>query len=96
LPSTSDLERVHVYIEGLVQGVFFRYHTQRLARELGVKGWVRNLPDGRVEAVMEGKREALERMLDFCRRGPPGAVVERVEVERGKAEGRFRDFEVRY
>ncbi len=90
------MERVHVYIRGLVQGVFFRYHLQRLARKLGVKGWVRNLPDGRVEAVMEGRKEALEQMLDFCRRGPPGAVVEGVEAEWGKAEGQFRDFEVRY
>ena len=90
------MERVHVYIEGLVQGVFFRYHIQRLARTLGVKGWVRNLPDGRVEAVMEGEKDALNRMLDFCRVGPPGAEVEKVEVKWERPKGEFTDFEIRY
>jgi len=57
---------------------------------------VRNLPDGRVEAVMEGKKEALDRMLEFCRVGPPGAEVEKVEVKWEKAKGEFSDFEIRY
>jgi len=73
--------RAHVYVSGRVQGVFFRYRTSELAGRLGVGGWVRNLPDGRVEAVFEGEKEKVEEMLEFCRRGPPGARVEGVEVE---------------
>lgn len=90
------IKRVHVYIYGHVQGVFFRYHTQKLARKLGVVGWVRNLPDGRVESVMEGEEEALKKMLEFCRVGPPGAFVEKVEEKWEKPTGEFSDFEIRY
>ncbi|MEM2978716.1 MAG: acylphosphatase [Candidatus Hadarchaeales archaeon] len=73
--------RAHVHVSGRVQGVFFRYRTSELAERLGVAGWVRNLSDGRVEAVFEGEKEEVEKMLDFCRRGPPGARVDGVEVE---------------
>ena len=88
--------RAHVYISGRVQGVFFRYETRLLARRLGVKGWVRNLPDGRVEAVFEGEREAVERMLEFCRRGPVGAVVTDVKILWEKPTNEFKDFTIRY
>jgi len=64
----SDHVRVHVIISGRVQGVFFRMETQRAARRLGVVGWVRNLPDGTVEAVLEGSRSQVDAMLDWCRR----------------------------
>ncbi len=90
------MKRVHVWISGLVQGVFFRYHTRKLAKKLGVRGWVRNLPDGRVEAVMEGEEEALKKMLEFCREGPPGAEVERVEIKWERPKGEFDDFEIQY
>ena len=72
--------RAHVYINGYVQGVFFRDETRELAQRLDVSGWVRNLRDGRVEAVFEGERERVEEMLNFCHRGPPGARVTGVEV----------------
>jgi acylphosphatase len=88
--------RAHVYIGGDVQGVFFRYHTYELAQRLGVRGWVRNNPDGRVEAVFEGKKEVVERMLNFCRRGPPGARVADVEVKWEPHRGEFSGFEIRY
>jgi acylphosphatase len=65
-----------------VQGVFFRAETRARAESLGVAGWVRNAPDGSVEAVFEGEVERVESMLDWCRRGPAGAVVEDVEVVR--------------
>ncbi len=73
--------RRHVIVSGLVQGVFFRVSTQREARRFGVAGWVRNLPDGTVEAVFEGDASAVEALLDFCRRGPERARVDRLEVD---------------
>ncbi|MEM2478473.1 MAG: acylphosphatase, partial [Thermoproteota archaeon] len=73
--------RAHVYVSGRVQGVFFRYETKSLADRLGVKGWVRNLPDGRVEAVFEGEEETVMKMIEFCKKGPPGARVTDVKVE---------------
>lgn len=76
----DKIVRVHVYVEGLVQGVSFRYYTQRQANELGISGWVRNLPDGRVEAVYEGPREAVEEMLAWTRNGPPWARVTNIEI----------------
>jgi len=88
--------RVHIQISGRVQGVFFRYETQALAEEIGVKGWVRNTPDGGVEAVFEGEKEKVERMLDFCRRGPPGAKVIGVEVKLEPYRGEFSSFDIRY
>jgi len=88
--------RVHIQISGRVQGVFFRYETQALAEEIGVKGWVRNTPDGGVEAVFEGEKEKVERMLDFCRRGPPGAKVIGVEVKWEPYRGGFSSFDIRY
>lgn len=81
-------------IRGRVQGVFFRVETQDRARSLAVMGWVRNAPDGSVEAVFEGDEERLESLLAWCRRGPPGATVESVEVDWEEPEGENR-FEVR-
>ena len=74
-------------IHGLVQGVYFRDTTRRLALREGVAGWVRNTWEGAVEAVFEGDPEAVERMIEFCRHGPRGAVVERVQVFEEKPEG---------
>ena len=74
------MQRRRVIVHGLVQGVYFRDTTQRLARQAGVAGWVRNRADGAVEAVFEGPDEAVERLVDFCRRGPRGARVDRTEV----------------
>jgi acylphosphatase len=81
------VERRCVVVYGLVQGVGFRFAVQRAAESRGVAGWVRNRPDGTVEAVFEGEPEDVEALVDFSRRGPRGAVVQRVEVESGSAEG---------
>ena len=86
--------RLHVFVSGRVQGVFFRDSTRRKALELGLAGWVRNLPDGRVEAVFEGPREAIEAAHAWCRNGPPLARVEDVEAAAGDDEG-LRGFEIR-
>ena len=88
--------RAHVHISGRVQGVFFRYETQALAEEVGVGGWVRNSPDGGVEAVFEGEKEKVEQMLDFCRRGPPGAKVTGIDVKWEPYRGEFSGFNIRY
>lgn len=72
--------RAHVWITGRVQGVFFRAYTREAAQQIGVAGWVRNLPDGRVEAVFEGEADRIGKMIDWCRRGSPLSRVDRVEV----------------
>ena len=86
--------RAHVFVSGLVQGVFFRAETSRLARSRGLGGWVRNLPDGRVEAVLEGPGQAVASMLEWMRKGPRGAAVSSVEVGWEDPEGE-RSFRVR-
>jgi acylphosphatase len=90
------LKRAHIYVSGRVQGVFYRSNTRRKALELGLKGWVRNLGDGRVEIVAEGGEERLERLIEWCRRGPPMARVTGLEVRWENPTGEYEDFEVRY
>lgn len=87
-------KRVEIVVEGRVQGVFFRASTREEARRLGLAGWVRNLPGGGVQAVFEGPPEALERMLAWCRTGPPGARVDRLQAAWGEARGEFDGFSV--
>ena len=77
----------HLQIHGRVQGVGYRYFVQETAEQLGLPGWVRNLPDGTVEAVFEGSPAAVERAVEFCRRGPRGAHVEGIEVRLEQPEG---------
>jgi acylphosphatase len=79
--------RRRVRVSGLVQGVYFRETIRRRAVSTGVAGWVRNRPDGTVEAVFEGEAEAVERLVAFCERGPRGASVERVDVAAEDPEG---------
>jgi acylphosphatase len=79
--------RRRVVVHGLVQGVFFRDTVRRRADAAGVAGWVRNNRDGTVEAVFEGEADAVERLIAFCRRGPRGALVERVEDFEEEPEG---------
>ncbi|HEY1267823.1 MAG TPA: acylphosphatase [Candidatus Binatia bacterium] len=88
----GDNARVHLRIHGQVQGVFFRASTEAEARRLGLTGWVRNRPDGSVEVIAEGPKAKLEDLVAWCRRGPPRAQVDRVEVEWGEAAGEFSGF----
>jgi acylphosphatase len=83
----EDRTRAHVFVSGTVQGVYYRANTRDAARELGVDGWVRNLSDGRVEAVFEGPENAVEEMVGWCHTGSPAAEVEDVEVEYDDPEG---------
>ncbi|MBP2146680.1 acylphosphatase [Methanofollis sp. W23] len=87
--------RVHLFVRGRVQGVFFRDATEETARQHGVTGWVQNLPDGRVEAVFEGEAEDVEAVLAVCQRGPPAARVTGVEVHEEPYTGTFSGFSVR-
>jgi acylphosphatase len=88
------IARRHVWISGRVQGVWFRESTRRTAAALGLCGWVRNLSDGRVEAVFEGEPASVEQALAFVRRGPPHASVLHVEIREEPPTG-DADFEVR-
>jgi len=88
--------QIHAWVSGLVQGVSFRYHTREQARRLGLTGWVRNRADGRVELVAEGNPASLQALLDWCRRGPSGALVDAVEHREMPAEGSFSDFRIEH
>jgi len=92
----AEQVRAHVYISGLVQGVYFRHYTREQARKLGVQGWVRNLDDERVEAVFEGPRVAVEQMIAWCHQGPPAARVAHVAVTWEAATGQEHGFNARY
>ena len=88
--------RAHVFIGGQVQGVFFRSETKYEAKKRDLRGWVRNTPNGRVEAVFEGEENNVRGLLEFCKHGPLGARVTSVDVIWENYTGEFRDFEIRY
>ncbi len=89
------MKRAHVRIYGKVQGVWFRANTKRMADELNIKGWVRNVPDGSVEAVFEGNDEDVEKIIEWCHTGPERARVDRVEIEYEEPKGE-KEFEIKY
>lgn len=86
------LTRVTIIIHGRVQGVAFRHYTCRRALELGVTGWVRNLPGGSVEGLLEGTESAVADLVEWCRSGPPAARVDRIDVQKGNYSGEFDSF----
>ena len=86
--------RIMTLISGKVQGVGFRYWTREEARALGITGFVRNLSDGRVEALFEGDTKSVERMLDLLKMGPPHARVQDIEVDRDEYLGQYRSFDI--
>lgn len=88
-------KRVHVWIDGRVQGVFFRAYMRDMANKEGVFGWVRNLPDGRVEAVFEGEADAVDRMIAWCHRGSPLSRVDDVIVQEEIFQDEFSSFIIR-
>ncbi len=96
MPKIETSTRLHAIVTGMVQGVNFRWFTQRRASELGLVGLVRNLADGSVELYAEGTRDALERLLDAVRAGPASAVVENVDVAWDEPSGDFHRFEIRF
>ncbi|TLY06911.1 MAG: acylphosphatase [Thaumarchaeota archaeon] len=88
------MKRVHLYISGKVQGVYFRQGMKEAAEKNNVNGWVRNLPDKRVEAVLEGAESNVEAVIDWSRIGPPGGVVEDLQIKEEKHKGEFSNFEI--
>lgn len=88
--------RAHLYVSGRVQGVFFRANTRDWAQAFNVCGWVRNLWDGRVEAVLEGEEEDVKRVVSLVKKGPPGALVKEFELNWEDYQGELKEFEVRY
>lgn len=90
------MKRVKIKIFGVVQGVGFRYFTFRNAKNLGLKGYVKNLEDGSVEALFEGENEKIKKMLELCKKGPTLARVERIEIleEKEIEKSEFNDFEI--
>lgn len=88
--------RCHIFVSGRVQGVFFRQSTEDMATIFGLKGWVRNTKDGRVEVMVEGEKEKIEKLIEWLHRGPPLAKVEKVDVEWQEFKGEFNDFVIRY
>lgn len=88
--------RLHLKIFGTVQGVFFRVQTEEAVARIGdITGYVCNLPDGSVECIAEGEKEKLEELLAWCRHGPDGAIVEKIEEKWEEYIGEFKEFEIR-
>jgi len=92
----AEKVRVHIFVSGLVQGVFFRHNTRQVAKELGITGWVRNLPDEGVEIMAEGEKEKIEKLIKWARKGPSIARVDKFNAEYEEYKGEFNSFEVRY
>jgi len=88
-------KRVRLYISGRVQGVFFRDSTRQMAQSMGLTGYVINLPDSRVEVVVEGREDLVDRLIKWCHIGPPGALVTSVDIQDEPYRGEFKIFEVR-
>jgi len=88
--------RRRVVISGRVQGVNFRYYTRAMARQVGAGGWVRNLPDGSVEAVIEGAPEVVDAVIAWCRKGAPASRVDELKVYEEPPTAEFTDFDIRY
>jgi acylphosphatase len=88
--------RAHLYVSGSVQGVFYRSTAKKTADRLGVTGWIRNLPDGRVEVVLEGDEHKTVKMIEWCHEGPVGAEVYSVDVRWEPVKGEFSEFKIVY
>jgi acylphosphatase len=83
-------------VKGVVQGVYYRYSTRQKAEELGVSGWVRNHLDGSVECLAEGARDKVEALIQWCRHGPPGARVDRIQTQWEEYKGDVQGFSIQY
>lgn len=88
--------RAHIIVSGRVQGVYFRQETAKQAGKFGVSGWVRNLNDGRVEAVFEGEKDTVERIVNWIKKGPFFAKVSNLKVDWQEYSGEFNNFEIKY
>ncbi len=87
-------KRFHLFVSGRVQGVFYRYHVRKIARELKITGWVRNLNDGRVEIVGEGEEKNIDKFIVFCQNTPKFVRIDDIDIRVENATGKFQDFEI--
>ena len=87
--------RAHVFLTGMVQGVFFRMNTRTHAKLKNVAGWIKNLPDGRVESMMEGEKDDVEALIEYLKEGPGGASVEDVDIIWEKPSHKYKEFEIK-
>jgi len=87
--------RVHIFVSGKVQGVFFRENTRKKAAEFGLSGFIKNLQNGKVEAIFEGDKEQIEKIIQWIKKGPEMAQVEDIEIDWQNYQGEFRNFEIR-
>ena len=88
------LKRVHLYVSGRVQGVYFRQRMKESAEKNNVRGWVRNLPDKRVEAILEGNESNVDAVIDWSNLGPAGSVVEEIKIINEETIQNLTDFEI--
>jgi len=92
----NNKNQIHLFITGQVQGVFFRSQAKQKARSLGITGWIKNLPNGQIEAVAQGDQNKIKQFIDWCEQGPQLAQVEKVEIKTEQYQSEYQDFEVRY
>lgn len=89
-------KNVHITINGKVQGIWFRANTKQKAEQLGITGWVKNIPNGSVEAIFEGEENCIKEMIDWCQHGPPQAKVENIEIKEQSITNGFDEFLIKY
>lgn len=89
------MKRMYVVVEGIVQGVSYRYNTEKKAHEYQLTGWVKNISNGNVEILCEGREENIGRLVEWCKVGPRGASVKKVHTEWGEYTGEFSSFDIR-
>ena len=92
----TEKVRAHIFVTGKVQGVYYRQNTMEIAKAHAVTGWVRNLPDGRVEAVLEGDESNVKKVIEWCKVGPPKAHVEKVDTRFESYAGDASEFTISY
>lgn len=92
--SLVNYSRIHIFISGKVQGVYYRQNTAQKAQELDIFGWVRNLSDGRVESIMEGRDININKILDWCKLGPEGAIVTDIKIINEEYKNEFSKFDI--
>ena len=90
------MKRIHIYISGIVQGVYLRHNTMIKAKELGLNGWARNLMDGSVEIVCEGESSSLDNMVEWCKIGPRGSSIENIDIQWEDFKNEFNSFKIIY
>lgn len=90
------MKRAHIFVSGRVQGVTFRLRARRVARQVGVKGWVKNLSDGRVELIVEGKREKIQSLVEWIKSSPFLVRVDNLEIDWEEYQNEFNNFSIKY